>query len=122
MAESLIEVADLQRLSPGIDAERAAAFAEHASALALSVAPCIGEPGFDNHAALKAILVAAALRWESAPIDQAVTTMTAGPFSRGIDTTSSRRMVFFPSEITALQKLCTVAGAGKAFHVNLGGW
>lgn len=67
--------------------------------------------------ALKAILRGAILRWNDAG-SGAKSSQSAGPFSETIDTTVSRRGMFWPSEITNLQSICSDGLSGKAFSID----
>jgi len=100
-----ITPADLTPFSPGIDPAKAQAMIDDALALAGTVAPCILEDTFTNPAAAKAVLRAAILRWNDAG-NGAIVSETVGPFSQTIDTSHTRRGLFWPSEIEQLQKLC----------------
>lgn len=68
-------------------------------------------------AAVKAILRGAIMRWNDAG-SGAKSSVTAGPFSETIDTTVSRRGMFWPSEITNLQSVCSDGQSGKAFSID----
>jgi hypothetical protein len=68
-------------------------------------------------AALKAILRGAILRWNDAG-SGAKSSVTTGPFSETIDTTVSRRGMFWPSEITSLQSICSDGLSGKVFSID----
>jgi len=115
-------------LEPFADIDEAKAFAmiDDAMALAVKVAPCIAEDDFLYNSAAKAILRGAVLRWNEAGTGAAVQ-QGAGPFQQTIDTRQQRRSMFWPSEITDLQELCsesqsgafsidTTAGLGSAIH------
>lgn len=102
-----------------IDAAKAAAMIEDAEAMAVLAAPCITTPGFANTAAAKAILRGAVLRWNEAGTG-ALSAQNAGPFGQTIDTRQERRGMFWPSEIVALQNLCS-AGQGGVYSVSLAG-
>ena len=119
MAEFLI-VADLQKFNAGIDPVKAQEMIDDATALAVLAAPCIDDPETPLTTAklnaVRAILRGAILRWEDAG-SGAVSQQTAGPFGQMIDTRQPRRNMFWPSEITDLQKLCS-AGTGGAFQID----
>lgn len=69
-------------------------------------------------AAVKAILRGAIMRWNDAG-SGAKSSVSAGPFSETIDTTVSRRGMFWPSEITSLQSVCSDGQSGKAFSIDM---
>lgn len=100
-----------------IDPAKAQAMIEDALALAARVAPCILSADFAYPDAAKAILRGAILRWNDAG-SGAVTTNQAGPFGQTVDTSKARRSMFWPSEITDLQQLCSEAQEAKAFSVD----
>lgn len=101
---------------PGLDG--AETLIEDAEALAVLVAPCLGDADLSDLkiAQARAILRGAVLRWSEAGTG-ATSQQTAGPFSQTI-TTSARRNSFWPSEIKDLQLVCRVAGSGKAYSVD----
>ena len=109
--------ADLDPFNPGIDPEKAQAMIDDALALAARVAPCILEDDFAYPAAAKAILRGAVLRWEDSGTG-ALQAQTAGPFGQTLDTRQPRRGMFWPSEITELQKLCSDGTSSGAFSVD----
>lgn len=97
---------------------KAEAMIADAQAMALAVAPCIADVGFEHIDAAKAILRAAILRWNAADTG-AVATQTAGPFSVQLDTTTRRGGLFWPSEIEQLQRLCRDSSDdGKAWSYD----
>jgi hypothetical protein len=100
-----------------IDPVKAQAMIDDAMALAARIAPCIMLADFQFSAAARAILRAAVLRWNEAGV-AASTSQQAGPF--GVGTTSARKSMFWPSEITDLQGLCSSGGGagGGAFSIN----
>lgn len=67
--------------------------------------------------ALKAILRGAIMRWNDAG-SGAKSSQTAGPFSETIDTTVSRKGMFWPSEITNLQSICSDGQSKKVFSID----
>ena len=108
-----------------IDSAKAEAMIADAEAMALVVAPCLGEygavPNANAGAAVKAILRSAILRWHETG-SGAVTQQTAGPFSQSTDTRQVRKGMFWPSEIEQLQAICQPARtSGGAFSVILAG-
>ena len=110
-----------------IDSAKAEAMIEDAEAQAMLVAPCLGDPDLDpaltaiQVAAVKSILRGAILRWNDAGsgVRQSVTT---GPFGETIDTTQQRKGMFWPSELTNLQAVCSDGQSGKAFSVDTVGY
>lgn len=101
---------------PGLDG--AETLIEDAEALAVLVAPCLGDDDLSDLkvAQARAILRGAVLRWNEAGAGVA-SQATAGPFSHSI-TPQARRNSFWPSEIKDLQLVCRVAGSGKAYSVD----
>lgn len=107
-----------------IDAGKADEMIADAEALAIAVAPCLGDAEVElaDHqaAAVKAVLRAAILRWNDSGTG-AMSMETAGPFSVQYDTRQPRRSLFWPSEIDQLQAICVAAtggGSGGAFSVD----
>lgn len=89
-------------------------------ALAEMAAPCIVEDDFQYAGAAAAIIRSAVLRWaESGSGAVTSQSQTAGPYSKttSFDTRQARRSLFFPSEITELQKLCKT-NAQAAFAID----
>ena len=115
---------DLRPFAPDIDEAKAEAMIADAVAIAASIAPCILDDDFAHAGAAKAILRGAILRWnEHGSGALSAESETAGPFGRtlSMDTRTPRRVMFQPSEITALQRLCRTAGRGGAYTIKLGG-
>ncbi|MBM4496345.1 hypothetical protein MWT96_20280 [Prescottella equi] len=108
---------DLTAFASDIDPAKAEIMIEDALALAAEVAPCILDPGFTKAAAAKAIIRGAVLRWNDSG-SGAVTQVSAGSFQQTVDTRTARRSMFWPSEITELQKLCGAARSGRAFSID----
>lgn len=112
---ALIGVDDLAPFAE-IETEKAEAMIADAIAAATLNAPCLADEASltdQQKAAAKALLRAAVLRWNDAGTG-AVTQQTAGPYQQSIDT--RRRNMFWPSEITDLQKIC--ASGGGAFSID----
>lgn len=104
-----------------IDATKAQAMIDDALAMAARVAPCILADEFEYDAAAKAILRAAVLRWhESGSGALTQHAVTRGPFgeTQTYDTRQTRRGMFWPSEITELQKLCVGDETSGAFSID----
>lgn len=117
MAAVAITIDDLLPFAPDIDEAKALLMIEDALATAAEVAPCILESDFTKDAAAKAIIRGAILRWNDAGTG-AVTQMSAGSFQQTIDNRTTRKSMFWPTEIVDLQKLCGTARSGKAFTVD----
>ncbi|MBP2211089.1 hypothetical protein JOJ87_001433 [Rhodococcus ruber] len=117
MAAVAMTVDDLIPFAPTIDEAKAALMIEDAIATASVVAPCILEDTFVHEAAAKAIIRGAILRWNDSG-NGAVVSQAAGPYSQTIDTRVNRRSMFYPSEITDLQRLCQAYKRGRAFTVD----
>lgn len=116
MAAVTLSIDDLTPFAPDIDPGKATAMIEDALAVAAIVAPCILEDTFTAAGAAKAIIRGALLRWHDAGTG-AVVSQAAGPFTQTIDTSTTRRGMYWPSEITQLQKLCQTSGA-RAFSID----
>lgn len=115
-----IAAADLEPFAK-IYPAKLAAMIEDAEAMATTVAPCLeGSLTATQGAAVKAILRGAILRWHEAG-SGALESQSAGPFSATFDTRIQRRGMFYPSEITDLQKVCANRGDHAAYTVDLGG-
>lgn len=113
---TFLSVRDLTPFNPGIDPEQAAQMIEDVDALAVLVAPCIADPGFQHIGAVRALLRGAVLRWADAG-SGALASQTAGPFGITLDTRTERRGLLWPSEIAQLQGMCSGRGGG-AFSVD----
>lgn len=100
-----------------IPSVKAEAMIEDALALAARVAPCILEDDFAHEAAARAILRGAILRWHEAG-SGAMQSEGIGPYNYTTDTRQTRRGMFWPSEITDLQALCSTSGPAGAFAVD----
>lgn len=123
---AIITPGDLEPFAD-IAIDKAEAMIEDALAMATRVAPCITEPDFDQQAAVKAVLRGAILRWdESGQGGLTAQQVTAGPYSQSnsFDTRTTRKTLFWPSEIEALQELCSEGGDGAFVvdMVNAGAW
>lgn len=102
-----------------VDAAKADAMIEDAEAMAVLAAPCITAEGFAQTAAVRAILRGAIIRWNDSG-SGALTAQSAGPFGQTLDTRQERRGMFWPSEIVALQNLCST-NQGGAYTLSLAG-
>lgn len=106
---ALLTVDDLTPFAQIEDAKAIAMIAD-AEAMAVLAAPCIADPEFQANetlvAAAKAIVRGAILRWNDAG-SGAVTQQTVGPFAQTVDTSKTRRGMFWPSEIDQLRDLCS---------------
>lgn len=106
-----------------IDPTKAAAMVDDAIAMAILAAPCLNTTTsityLTNHqiAAAKAVLRGAVLRWNDAGAG-ALGSQTAGPFAQTFDNRQPRRVLFWPSEIAALQKICVDPTSGGAFSID----
>lgn len=98
-------------LTPFVNIElvKAEQMIEDSEALAILAAPCVTDNDFLSDTvlvgAVKAILRGAILRWNDTGTG-AVTQTGAGSFQQTIDTRSTRRSMFWPSEIDDLRGLC----------------
>jgi len=66
---------------------------------------------------MMAIMRGAIMRWNDAG-SGARSSQTAGPFGETIDTTITRRGMYWPSEITSLQNVCSGGVKSGAFSVD----
>ena len=109
-----------------ITEDKAQAMIDDVLALAGEAAPCLTDPDLDpaKAAAAKAILRGAVLRWnEAGQGGRTQVTDTAGVFqhSESFDNSTPRRPLLWPSEIAALQKICTTGGGRKAWSYDTAG-
>jgi hypothetical protein len=96
---------------------KALAMIEDALALAARVAPCIADEDFAHAGAAKALLRGAILRWNEAG-SGSLQSESLDDYSYTQDTRQPRRGLFWPSEITQLQELCSTSGPSSAFAVD----
>lgn len=110
---------DLGPFVNNIDEKKARAMINSTIAMASApwIAPCIVEDDFKYPDQAKVILVGAILRWNDVG-SGAITQVSAGPFQQTIDNRSERKRMFWPSEITDLQRLCGSARTGRAFTID----
>lgn len=110
---------DLAPFVDDIDERKAAAMIRSTIAMASApwIAPCIVRADFEYPEQAKAILVGAILRWNDAG-SGAITQLSAGSFQQTVDNRSERKRMFWPSEITDLQRLCGTARTGRAFTID----
>lgn len=99
-----------------IEQSKAEAMIADATAMALRIAPCLRDTEDpDKIAAAKAVLRQAILRWNEAG-SGAVQSKTIGPFGETFDTRQPRRGLFWPTEISDLEGLCS--NTRKAFVID----
>lgn len=96
-----------------------------ANAKASRVAPCLTAtettmPTVDQLAEARLVLLGAVKRWAEAG-SGALQSQTAGPFSVGLDTRQRTGFNLWPSEITALQEICTGDSGGTVYSISLAG-
>lgn len=101
-----------------IDDGKAIAMIDDAMAMAALVAPCIlGDDLTESKvAAARALIRGAILRWHDAGTG-AFTQQSAGPYQVSVDNRNPRKGMFWPSEITQLQQLCS-SGQSGIFSVD----
>lgn len=96
---------------------------EDAEAMALLAAPCLNDGTVAltpvQVSAVRAVLRGALMRWDDAG-SGAKQSVSTGPFSETIDTSVTRRGMFWPSEITNLQSVCGNGQAGM-YSLDLSG-
>ena len=114
----LLTVSDLTPFAT-IEEFKADAMVADAIALATMAAPCLDNADLTpaQIAAAKAVLRAAVLRWHDSG-SGAITQQVVGPFQQFVDTKQARRSMFWPSEITALQRICKGGSDGGAFSID----
>lgn len=124
MAAVTLTVDDLTPFAPNIDVVKADEMIADALALAAMVAPCITEATFDasKAAAARALIRGAILRWEEAgtgALVQRQQTLGSTSLGESYDNRQQRRGMFWPSEIRALQNLCSATTRrARAFEVD----
>jgi hypothetical protein len=113
-----LEVSDLTAFAT-IDPVKAQLMIDDATAMAVMAAPCLesSELSLNQHNAVRAILRGAVLRWNESGTG-AVSQQAAGPFSATLDTRQERRGMFWPSEITQLQGVCSATSSSDAFTID----
>jgi hypothetical protein len=116
VAAVLLTTEDLAPFA-AIDEAKAQAMIDDVTARAARVAPCILEPDFQHDAAAVAILRGVVLRWHEAG-SGALQTASVDDASFSFDNRQQRRTLFWPSEITELQALCSTEGPSGAFAVD----
>lgn len=119
---ALIEAADIAAYGYSIEPAKLDAMLADAQALAVTVAPCLGdESALDDQqkAAAKAVLRSVILRWNDSG-SGAYSQQQAGPWSVQY-TQTSRAGALWPTDITQLQAICNGGGDGerRAFTVDL---
>lgn len=114
-----LEPADLQVFDPELSTEKCAELISDGMAMASQVAPCILDNDFAYPDAAKAIIRAACLRWGSSGSGVSSVQDSSGPFSQTTTYSSgARRSLFYPSEITALERLCRGPRRPGAFAID----
>src|SRR5690606_26388809 len=92
-----------------------------ANAKAARVAPCLVStdpaPTADQIAEARLVLLGAVKRWADAGAG-ALSAQTAGPFSQTFDTRQRTGFNLWPSEITALQAICSTEAPAKREAVS----
>lgn len=104
-----LTVEEILVFNPDLPTDKIEVLIRDGLALARRAAPCIDEDSFMYPEAAAAIIRAAVLRWaESGGGAISSQTNVAGPFTQqqSWDTRQARRSLFFPSEVTELQRLC----------------
>jgi len=101
--------------------EMVAVLVAGANAKAARVAPCLAStdpaPTEGQVAEAKLVLIGAVRRWVQAG-SGALQQQTAGPFGMTVDTRQRTGYNLWPSEIEALQAICSDGGEKKAFSVD----
>jgi|SRR5690625_486551 len=105
-----LTVEDLKVFAPDIDEAKAAEMITTALARAAWVAPCILDGEFEHDEVAKGIIRDAILRWNEAGTGALSSEQVqTGPYGHTttFDTRQPRRPLFWPSEVSELQKLCS---------------
>ena len=116
----LLTPADLKHFATITDA-KAQDMIDDALGVAFIHAPCILSDDFDpqKRRSAKAIIRGAILRWIEAGTG-AVQTQSSMSYSQTLDTRQPRKVMFFPSELDALRRLCrSDTDTGGAFAIDL---
>jgi len=116
----ILNIDDVRVLTSVTDDDKAQALVDGANALALTVAPCLGDEDLDatKAKAAKLILALAVVRWlargDGITVDQ-----QAGPYQWTVH--QSNGGLLWPSEIQALQGICgTGSTTGQsAFSIDM---
>lgn len=114
-----LDVSDLTAFAE-IDAAKAQAMVDDATAMAVLAAPCLDSDTpltVTQLNAVRAVLRGAVLRWNDSGTG-ALSSQNAGPFSVAMDTRQQRRGMFWPSEITQLQQICGSGTSSGAFALD----
>lgn len=116
---ALLEADDLASFAT-IESDKAEVMVADAIAQATLVAPCLSDETSLTDlqvAQAKSVLRQAVLRWQEAGAG-VVTQQAVGPFQQSLDTRQTRRAMFWPSEISTLQKICKTDRDGGVFSVD----
>ena len=113
----LITPADVASFTGSLEPSTVDTMIAGANARAARVAPCLLEEGHEAaQAEAKLILLGAIKRWAEAG-SGAIAQTSAGPFQLATDTRQRTGYNLWPSEITALQELCSTADS-DAYSVD----
>jgi hypothetical protein len=115
-----IDPAELSPFAPDLDKAKATLMIQDAIAMASVVAPCISQMTDRDSVEYKAavaLIRGAIIRWHEAGSGASVQ-QGAGPYQQTIDTRQPRRGMYWPSEISDLQKLCKTSRA-RAFTIDM---
>ena len=98
--------------------EMVEAMIDGANANASRVAPCLADtPTPDQTAEARLVLLGAVKRWAEAG-SGALQSQSAGIFAQTVDTRQRTGFNLWPSEIQALQAICSTGNSGRAFEVD----
>lgn len=116
-AVEIITLDDVESFTEGLEDSTVKTMIDGANARAVRVAPCLLEDEGDAvRSEAKLILLGAIKRWAEAG-SGAVAQASAGPFQLATDTRQRTGYNLWPSEITALQELCSTAES-DAFQID----
>ncbi|ATL64931.1 hypothetical protein CRH09_00460 [Nocardia terpenica] len=105
---------DIEPLCKKADPQAADIIIADAVAQADRIAECINRPGFAFQDAAKSIIRQAIIRRLEAG-SGAIVQKTAGQYAVTVDNSGQRKALFWPSEISQLQKLCR-DNTRRGFH------
>ena len=121
-ASQFIGLGDLTPFTTASD-EKLLALIDDFTAMAVSIAPCLGTVDAENPLtavqvrAVRAVLRGSILRWVESD-GGALQQQVAGPFAMTVDTRQQRKGYFWPSEIDTLQSVCSLDVSSGAFYVD----
>lgn len=112
---------DFQSALPEADDDELVNVIKAVEAMANHFAPCIASGNLDaGKAAVVDAIVRKAVIYEMQSRNGTVSTESAGPFSRTLDTTNVKSSLYFsPQQIAELRSLCTVTAGHGMYSIGL---